>query len=356
MHTIPDPKSILGSTFECECGKSHGVPVKEIIYADDALSMLVTILDKEISGRFAVILSDQRTYEILGSDVKSILADARWSVTSRVLPDDENGSPKCDDITLGELHTEIKTPDIFVAVGSGVINDLTKWLSFEKNTPYVAVATAGTMNGYTSANVAPSIDGVKQIVRAHTPLAVFAIPAIIEQAPYNLTASGLGDAVAKSVSGADWKMNHFLYDEYYCSFCAEIVSNIEPVYFDQPEKIASRDPQSIRAIFDALNYSGLAMTMIGTSAPASGGEHLFSHTLDMMSSVDGIPHDLHGRQVGLGTILSAAIYERMKTIDTPQFVNLPDSIDRAFWGRLAKPVSAQYEAKQDHLKQVLVLQ
>ena len=48
------------------------------------------------------------------------------------------------------------------------------------------------------------------------------------------------------------------------------------------------------------------MTMAETSAPASGGEHLISHSLDMMSSIDGQPHDLHGRQVGIGTILAAA--------------------------------------------------
>ncbi|MBW1963169.1 MAG: iron-containing alcohol dehydrogenase, partial [Deltaproteobacteria bacterium] len=136
------------------------------------------------------------------------------------------------------------------------------------------------------------------------------------------------------------------------TFCAEIISNIEPLYFNHPERIARRDPQGIKAIFDALTYSGLAMTMIGTSAPASGGEHLFSHTLDMMSSVDGIPHDLHGRQVGLGTIFAAALYERLRAIESPRFFDLPDTIDKPFWGKLAGPVSEQYAAKQPHLMQM----
>ena len=61
------------------------------------------------------------------------------------------------------------------------------------------------------------------------------------------------------------------------------------------------------------------MTLQGSSLPASGGEHLVSHTLDMMSHVDGVPHDLHGRQVGVSTILVAAMYERALAIETPIF-------------------------------------
>ncbi|MBW1963124.1 MAG: iron-containing alcohol dehydrogenase [Deltaproteobacteria bacterium] len=352
MKSSPRPESILGKSFECQCGRTHRVSIKAIIYSDDAYNQMMDILGREIFGRDATMLSDQRTYDIAGSKIVEILKQHGWSVESIVVPDKGTLTPRCDDVTLKELISRSGSPDVFLAVGTGVINDLTKWLSFEKNTPYLAVATAGTMNGYTSANVAPSIDGVKQIVRAHTPIAVCALPAVIEKAPFNLIASGLGDIVAKSVSGADWKMNHHLFGEYFCTFCAEIISNIEPLYFNHPERIADRDPLGIKAIFDALLYSGLAMTMIGTSAPASGGEHLFSHTLDMMSSVDGIPHDLHGRQVGLGTIFAAALYERLRAIESPRFFDLPGAINKSFWGKLAGPVSEQYAAKQPHLMQM----
>jgi glycerol-1-phosphate dehydrogenase [NAD(P)+] len=208
------------------------------------------------------------------------------------------------------------------------------------------------MNGFTAANVAPTIHGVKSLVRAHAPIGVFAQPSVIADAPYRLTAAGLGDILAKTVSVVDWELNHFLADEHFCLFCAEIINEIEPMYFNHPEGLLARSPDEIQAIFNALIYSGLAMTMIGSSAPASGGEHLFSHTLDMMSLVDGIPHDLHGRQVGLGTLFAAALYDRLRKISRLKFREMPNTIDRRFWGELADPVEGQYRNKLKNISKI----
>lgn len=352
---IQHPGNILGASFDCSCGKRHEVPVKSVVYAEDALLRLSEFLKREIRGETAAVLSDTRTHSILGSRVERTAAESGFRADSIVLPDGLHGSPICDDKTHRVLESHIGNPDVLLSVGAGVINDLTKWLAFSCGKPYIAVATAATMNGYTAANVAPTLNGVKSLIRAKAPLAVFAMPAVIEGAPFRLTASGLGDAVAKSVSGADWRLNHLLFGEDYCSFCAEIVSDIEPMYFDHPEKVKNRSPEGVKAVFDALAYSGLAMTLIGTSAPASGGEHLFSHTLDMMSLADGLPHDLHGRQVGLGTLFAAALYDRLRRLDAPFASEMPESIDRAFWGPLSDEVSSQYTAKRGYLKKMTAL-
>ena len=79
---------------------------------------------------------------------------------------------------------------------------------------------------------------------------------------------------------------------------------------------------------------------------------MLSHTLDMMSSVDGAGHDLHGRQVGLGTIFSCALYERIAAIERPECVELPGDIDEAFWGPLAVNVRDQYEAKKELMQTI----
>jgi len=345
--------SILDNTIQCTCGQNHHVPVKGIFFSEDALHALPEFLSRHIQKRTAVLISDIRTYEIAGRQVKAILEHADWSIRSIDLPDGEKGSPVCDDRTLRVLSDQIHgAPGVCIAVGSGVINDLTKWVSFELKVPYVAIATAASMNGFTAANVAPVINGIKSLVKAHAPLAVFAQPAVIAKAPYRLTAAGLGDALAKSVCVVDWELNHLLLDEPFCSFCAEIINEIEPLYFNNPEGILERSPEGIEAIFNALIYSGLAMTMIGSSAPASGGEHLFSHTLDMMYIVDGIPHDLHGRQVGLGTVFSAALYDQLRNIDSPELREMPDSIDHGFWGKLAEPVDTQYRNKLKDMSKI----
>ncbi|RPI59078.1 MAG: iron-containing alcohol dehydrogenase, partial [Planctomycetaceae bacterium] len=153
---------------------------------------------------------------------------------------------------------------------------------------------------------------------------------------------------AKSVSNADWLMNHIYRGEYFCGFCSRMMNSLEDYLFDSSQDIGKRRPQAIETLFDALLVSGMAMTIVGTSAPASGGEHLLSHTLDMMAGVDGLGHDLHGRQVGVGTILASALYERIFKIDRPRCVDMPSNID-AFWGRLAGSVGEQYAQKKPQL-------
>jgi glycerol-1-phosphate dehydrogenase [NAD(P)+] len=308
------------------------------------------VLSNLVDGRRVVLVADRRTAEIAGLRARRILEEARWSVHDIIVPDTAKGGPVCDDTTHVWLNDQMPPTDIALAVGTGVVNDLTKWTAFDKHVPYAVFATAATMNGFTAANVAPTINGVKTLIRAQAPLAVFASPSIIVEAPFELTTAGLGDAVAKPISTADWIFNHLFCGESFCRYCSEIINSLEPYYLDRPGDIIDRKPDAIKALFNALLYSGIAMTIIGTSAPASGGEHLLSHTLDMMSSVDGALHDLHGRQVGLGTIFASALYERIFKIDKPIIHPYPRDIDSPFWGPLAGNVRREYKQKIPMLK------
>ena len=107
-------------------------------------------------------------------------------------------------------------------------------------------------------------------------------------------------------------------------------------FVEHPEKLKDRKSKAVSSLFKTLFYSGVAMTLAGSSAPASGGEHLLSHTLDMMAQLDDGPTELHGRQVGLGAILSAAIYEKLSEIKVPNFAPVPEGIDGDFWGRYSQ--------------------
>ena len=350
---------LLDTTFDCECGRRHNVPIKSLIYSEDALKRLPEVLNSFVNGRRIVLVADERTWDIAGRGAEEFLEKSSWSTEHIIVPDGLHGSPVCNEMTHDWLSDKLPSVDMALAIGCGVINDLTKWVAFDHNLPYAVVATAATMNGFTAANVAPSLKGVKSLIRARPPLAVFAIPSVIVEAPFELTASGLGDTIAKPVCTADWIFNHIFYDEYFCRYCSEMINTLEPYYFDHPEDIRNRKPGAIEALFNALLYSGMAMTLVGTSAPASGGEHLLSHTLDMMSSVDGVPHDLHGRQVGLGTLFSSAIYDRIVQIDNPTRVagvspairgrDALDTIDSMFWGPLAESIGQQYEQKKPML-------
>jgi glycerol-1-phosphate dehydrogenase [NAD(P)+] len=323
------------------------VPVKTIVVADDALARVPDLLRSAVRGRRVTLVADTRTQAVAGAEVVNRLAAAGWRVQPILVPDTHGATPVCDDNTLAWLQSCANCPDALVAVGSGVINDLTKWLAHGLDKPYLAVATAASMNGYASANVAPTIAGVKTLVWTRAPFAIVTTPTLLREAPYELTAAGLGDVIAKASSIADWRMNQQLFGDHFCPFCAEIINDIEPAYLHRPEALRLREWPAISGLFDALIYSGLAMTMIGTSSPASGGEHVLSHALDMLSLRDGTPHDLHGRQVGIGTIFASALYERLFSLRHCSPREMPDSVDDDFWGSLAPAVQSQYAGKRE---------
>lgn len=337
---------LIGKTFDCECGRTHTVPTEHLLYGADAIQRLPGIAAHYAASPVYALLADTRTYEAAGKQVEAELKKAGISVHTLILPDREDDSPITDDATFSYILEKVPPVEAFVAAGSGVVSDLTKWVAHERQKPLFTVPTAASMNGYASANVSATIEGLKVLSPAQACRGVFAVPEILENAPFELTLSGLGDVVAKTVSSADWKLNQFLFDEYYCQFSVDLLRELEPIYLNNPTKIRDRDPETIQALFEALFYSGVAMTITETSSPASGAEHLLSHTIDMLATAEGGSHDYHGRQVGLGTILSAALYERVLAVKHPVFKEVPREINPDFWGPLAGTVAEQYGEKR----------
>ena len=340
-------KKLLGTTFECECGRTHTVPIRDVIYSEDSITRIPELLRRYTSGRTINVIADKRTYEVAGKAVERKLDAGAWKVHRYVIPDPPQRDPVCDEVTREKIEQALVKPcDLLIAVGSGVVNDLCKWISTETGVPYIAVATAASMNGYASQNIAPTIKGVKRVIKGTVPLSIIAAPSIIEDAPFELTTAGLGDVVAKPVSITDWRINQLLFNEYYCPLCAELIREVEPAYMEHPENIRRKDPSTIEALFSALIYSGISMTIAGTSFPASGGEHLISHVLDMISSLENVPHDYHGRQVGLGAIFASALYERLAQLESPQFHAGFEETDASFWKALTPVVEREHARKR----------
>jgi len=344
-----DLEKLLGNGFDCECGKRHEAGVREFIYEQGTINRLGRILKSYSKKRRLQIVADERTWQVAGKAAQQNLYNDGWDVKKVIVPDRQGRRPDCDGETLQELKSQLEPNCFLLAAGSGVINDLTKWAAFEKETRYAVFATAASMNGYAAANVAAVIDGVKRLIRARPPVVVLAEPGIIENAPYELTTAGFADAIAKSQSIADWWMNKFIFDEYICPLCSRLMNGPDEYFIEQPEKLKTCETKAISSLFRTLFYSGVAMTLAGSSAPASGGEHLLSHTLDMMARLDPDESgtELHGRQVGLGTILSAALCERLNRINYPEFVPVPKEIDKEFWGRISNAVAGEYSKKTE---------
>jgi glycerol-1-phosphate dehydrogenase [NAD(P)+] len=345
---------LLGKTFSCTCGRVHTVPVQALHYGETAADALPALLRQHAPRRQGVLLADARTFAAAGRDAERILERAGLPFHTLLLPDPPRGDPVCDDLTRAWLEASLPPAvGVILAVGSGVVNDLAKWAAFDRGLPYLVLATAASMNGYTSANIAPAIRGVKRVMDGRAPFAVLASPSVLAAAPWKLTAAGLGDVIAKPVSMTDWTINRLLFNEYFCPLCAGLIRELEPVYMENPEALARKEPASMEALFMALLYSGLSMTMAGTSFPASGGEHMVSHVLDMKALAEGREHDYHGRQVGLGAIVAAALYERLLALNRPVFRAVTEPTDAAYWGALAPVVEEEHAAKRERAVQAV---
>jgi glycerol-1-phosphate dehydrogenase [NAD(P)+] len=322
---------------------------RRMLLGRDAPARLAEELTKETLGRRAAVLFDARTRQAAGDRCIAALAAAGFDVHAQLLPDVDGHSPVCDDVTHASLAAALPQCDALVGVGSGVIGDLTKWIAFDRKLPSAVFATAASMNGYAAANVAPAVGGVKTLVLARAHRLIAADPGVLARAPAALTSAGLGDVIAKTVSTADWKMNDLLFGEDFNPAIAGIIDEVEQKFLSDPSKLARADEAAVSGLFEALVYSGCAMTLQGSSLPASGGEHLISHALDMRAVAEGVEHDLHGRQVGLGTIFAAALYERVLGLTQARFSGAPLPLDRAGWGGIADSVAEHHQKQSARL-------
>jgi len=46
-----NPTELLGKTFECECGKTHSVAIREIVYSESAVKDASKIIGRNFSGK-----------------------------------------------------------------------------------------------------------------------------------------------------------------------------------------------------------------------------------------------------------------------------------------------------------------
>lgn len=347
MHGFLSPKSALYGTMVEAGGRRFRLEPRLVEVVDGASARVPSGAAEAGLAGPCLVLFDARTRAAAGAAALAALRDAGIDAAECLLPDPPGGGdPACDEAARDFAKAALGGRAWMLAVGSGVVNDVAKWAAAESGVPYMVLATAASMNGYASANVAATVRGVKTLRRAEAPRAVLADPAVLAAAPRRLTTAGFGDILAKSVSSADWLLNHLLFGDEFLPECVDLVAGIEPLYAERPEAIRDGDPAAIRALFEGLLLTGVAMTLAGTSSPASGGEHLVSHALDMMSAIDGGAHDLHGRQVGVGVVLASALYEELFALPSLGLDPSPGAIDPAFWGPLAGEVAACFEQKR----------
>ena len=325
-----DLHSWLDRTVQCEgCGGVHAVATARCVVAADAPDRaLPEFVVGELGARRALPIWDETTGGIAGERVRRALDAAGVQCCEAwVLPGVGGHPPTCDATTVEATTVGVRQAevDVVVAVGSGTVNDVAKGAASGAGVPYVVVPTAASMNGYTSGIVALLDGGVKRTLPVAAVAGVFADPVIVGAAPAELTRAGLGDLLSKSVCGTDWFLSRLLLETAWCPLPGELVGAAEDASIAAAEEIGAGEPEAVGTLLQALMLSGISMVIAGSSAPASGGEHLFSHLIDMRRHATGLPMNLHGAQVGVGSIATAALYEQLLAYPVASRVD-PDAL------------------------------
>lgn len=310
-----------GMEYSCACGKSHKVDIQAIRVGSGVIQELPGVL-RDLGASHIFLVADNYTYEAAGRQVEQLLDQAGLAYHKRVFQTETPLVP--NEYALGSVLAAMTSQDdMLLAVGSGTLNDVTKYVSARTGVPYVIAATAPSMDGYAS-TVAPTIlDGFKTTLPAVYPAAIVADVDILKDAPMPMLTAGFGDIIGKFTSLADWRLSHQLNGEYYCPEVAGVIEAAVETCAANAKALAQREPQAIQAVTEALILSGLAMGMVGVSRPASGAEHQMAHYWEMDALRRGEEHPLHGNAVGVGTVLAASLYE-MAAEYLPQGFAAPD--------------------------------
>ena len=269
----------------------------------------------------AVVVEDPRTRAAAGERVSEMLRAAGIEVVEHVI---EPGGKTfhADYKYVDEVREAIKAAEasngriVPVAVGSGVVNDLTKRASGELGIPYLTVGTAASVDGYSSFGAAlRSPEGAKQTYPCPAPRAIVADLDVMRTAPKWMAASGFADLMAKVPAGADWILAYELgASEWHDSAWHTVQDGLKEAIGD-PEGVAAMKTEPLTRFVEGLMLGGFAMQDMQSSRPASGAEHLFSHLLEMRDHTfkgDIVPH---GIQVGVFTLFMCRVYEQILAFD-----------------------------------------
>ena len=242
----------------------------------------------ELGYKSPLILCDKITYDIAAAGVEGALGCETQFVGPASMAEVERIKavipPDCD---------------VVIGIGGGTVIDIAKLSSRMVGIPFVSVPTAASHDGLASSRASISQKDQKTSIKALPPVAIIADTKIISGAPYRFLSAGYADLISNYTAVKDWELAFRIKGEYYSEYAAQLSLLSAKLMVKNASVVKVGDERSVRKVLKGLISSGIAMSIAGSSRPASGSEHLFSHALDAIA-----PHPaMHGEQCGVGTIM-----------------------------------------------------
>ena len=298
---------------------------RDVVIGHDVFGQIPAVCDDLSLGPSALLISGRGTMELAGSRVQEILSPSR-TVTPFL----------AEEITIPVIKEAEKAAadmDFIIGVGGGRVIDTAKIAAYNLDIQFISVPTAASHDGIASARASVAMGEGHSSLEAQPPIAIVADTGIIASAPHRLLAAGCADVISNYTAILDWELAHRVKGEAMSEYAIALSKMTAEILVRNAHLIKPHQEQSAWFVTKALVSSGVAMSIAGSSRPASGGEHKFSHALDRLAPGKA----LHGESCGIGTIISMylhggdwrSIRSSLKSIGapvTPAEVGIDDAV------------------------------
>jgi glycerol-1-phosphate dehydrogenase [NAD(P)+] len=271
---------------------------RDVLIGHGVLDQLPKVCDDLYLGKSALIISGEHTMKTAGEHACEILSKERdVSVFTA-----KSISP--DVIEEAERAATGNKADFILGIGGGKIIDLAKIVSYNLECEFISVPTAASHDGIASSRASVMTDEGSVSLNAHPPHAIVADTGIIAKAPHRLMASGCADIISNYTAILDWELSHRIKGEAISEYAATLSKMAAEILLKSANLISPGSEEGAWIVIKALVSSGVAMSIAGSSRPASGAEHKFSHALDKICPNTG----MHGEQCGIGSIMTMYLH------------------------------------------------
>jgi len=290
--------------------KAENVIIPKVVIEKGALQQITSYVKKRNFSKLVLVV-DENTKSVAGHALESLLENEENLVTIVELKPNQHGQVIANEETLVQLLVEMPNDThAILAIGSGTIHDVVRFVSYKMNIPFISVPTAASVDGFTSKGAPLIFRGFKETIQTASPLAVFVDIDVLKTAPQKMTAAGFGDMIGKYTSLLDWKISHLIAHEPYNKLAATITKKSLEACVKYVQQIAANEDDGLKILMQSLIESGLVMLVLDFSRPASGSEHHLSHYWEMELLKNDEKQLLHGAKVGVALAIIIDLYKQ----------------------------------------------